>query len=264
MPNYRIEMDVDGNRISTLQDILPTDKKLKALFIGKVPTPNSVSEGHYFKGRQGTMFWNKLIKYKLLKVSPGSYEDENLLEHKYGIVDIAKIPKEYGNEPSNNEYVNGAKRILDVIDIYNPKVIVFIYKKVLDKLLEYAFNIDTKAHYGFNNNLDDIFNCKVFVFPMPGTRCNRLDGHKYMLELKEVLYMDRIDDEDILKQQMRECYDEEEKSFKAVTINDLMCKDCSYAYSHPQLITVCEEYPTMKPGKVLYGGSCDKYNTDFL
>lgn len=39
-----------------------------------------------------------------------------------------------------------------------------------------------------------------------------------------------------------------------------MCKACSYAYSHPQLITVCEEYPAMKPGKVLYRGSCDKYN----
>lgn len=262
MPNYRIEMEVDGKRIFTLKDILPNDKKLKALFIGKVPTLKSVNEGHYFQGRQGTMFWNKLIKYELFKVSPGSYEDENLLENKYGIVDIAKIPKEYGNEPSKNEYVNGAKRILDVIDIYKPMVIVFIYKKVLDKLLKYAFNIDTKAHYGFNNNLEDIFNCKVFVFPMPGTLCRAEDGHKYMMELKNVLSNDKINEEDILKQQMKERYDEEEKNFKEVTLNDLMCKDCSYAYPHPQLITVCKEYSAMKPGKVLYGGNCDKYNKD--
>lgn len=141
MPNYRVEINIDGNRTYTLQDILPTDEKLKALFIGKVPTPNSVNKGHYFQGRQGKMFWNKLIKYELLKVSTGSYEDENLLEHGYGIVDIAKLPKEYGNEPSEKEYVKGVKRILDVIDICKPKVIVFIYKKVLDKLLEYICKV---------------------------------------------------------------------------------------------------------------------------
>lgn len=213
MPNLRIEMDVDGKRIFTLQDILPTDKKLKALFIGKVPTPNSVTEGHYFKGRQGTMFWNKLKKYSIYNAPVGSHEDEYLLEYGYGIVDIAKIPKEYGKEPSKEEYKGGAKRISYVINLYKPKVIVFIYKKVLDKLLKYAFNIDSKAHYGFNYNLEEIFGCKVFVFPMPGTRCNRVDGHKYMLELKEVLYMDRINEEDVLKQQVRERYDEEEKNF---------------------------------------------------
>jgi len=187
MSNYRTEINVDSNIINTLQDILPSNEKLKALFIGKVPTPFSVNEGHYFQGRQGAMFWNKLKNYNILNVPLGSYEDEQLLNHGYGIIDIAKIPQEYGTEPSKDEYKGGAKRISDVINIYKPKVIIFIYKKVLDKLLKYVFNIDTKSQYGFNNNLEGIFNCKVFVFPMPGTPCNRADAHKHMEELKEVI-----------------------------------------------------------------------------
>lgn len=187
MPNYRTEIDIDGNIIYTLQNILPQNKKLKMLFIGKVPTMNSVNEGHYFQGKQGTMFWNKLKKYRILNVPVGCYEDEHLLEHGYGIIDITKVPRGYGIEPSSSEYKEGAKGISNVIEIYKPKIVVFIYKKVLDKLLKYAFNIDTKSHYGFNNNLENLFGSKVFVFPMPGTPCVKRDANKYMEELKEVI-----------------------------------------------------------------------------
>lgn len=180
-------MELNGNSIETLQNILPQNEKLKMLFIGKVPTTNSVNEGHYFQGRQGTMFWNKLKKYSILNVPVGNYEDEYLLEQGYGIIDIIKVPREYGIEPSSDEYKEGAKGISDVIYKYNPKIVVFIYKKVLDKLLKYAFNIDMKAQYGFNYNLEETFGSKVFVFPMPGTPCVRIDANKHMEELKEVL-----------------------------------------------------------------------------
>ncbi len=189
MANYRVSIQLNGNSIETLQNILPQNEKLKMLFIGKVPTSNSVNEGHYFQGRQGTMFWNKLKKYSILNVPAGNYEDEHLLEQGYGIIDITKVPREYGIEPSSDEYIEGAKVISDVIEIYKPKIAVFIYKKVLDKLLEYNFNINTKSHYGFNNNLEELFGSKVFVFPMPGTPCNRENAHRYMLELKEVIDM---------------------------------------------------------------------------
>ncbi|MEY8000947.1 hypothetical protein AB8U03_12220 [Clostridium sp. Mt-5] len=63
MTDYRIQIQVDGETIETLQDILPQGSELNILFVGKVPTPFSVKEGHYFQGRQGKMFWNKLQKY---------------------------------------------------------------------------------------------------------------------------------------------------------------------------------------------------------
>ena len=42
-------------------------------------------------------------------------EDENLLNQKCGITDIVKIPREYGNEPSEEEYKSGLDRILQLI-----------------------------------------------------------------------------------------------------------------------------------------------------
>lgn len=187
MSDYRVQVKIDDRTIETLQDILPFDKKLKILFIGKVPTPLSVNKGHYFQGKQGKIFWNKLIKYEILNVPPGSYEDEQLLNQGYGIIDITKIPREYGDEPSKMEYIEGANRIFDIINLYKPQIIVFIYKKVLDELLKYALKIDTKSIYGFNNNLEEIFGSKVFVFPMAGTPCNKENAHKYMKELRIVL-----------------------------------------------------------------------------
>lgn len=187
MSDYRVQVVIDGRKIETPQDILPSENKLKILFVGKVPTPFSVNKGHYFQGRQGKMFWNKLKEYDILRVPLGSYEDEQFLEHEYGIIDITKIPREYRDEPSIMEYKEGAKRISDIINLYKPQVVIFIYKRVLDKLLEHAFQIDAKSNYGFNNNLEEKFGSKVFVFPMPGTPCMKRDANKYMEELKEVL-----------------------------------------------------------------------------
>ncbi|WP_368489692.1 uracil-DNA glycosylase family protein [Clostridium sp. BJN0013] len=187
MANYRTQIQVDGGTMETLQDILPQGNELNILFVGKVPTPFSVKEGHYFQGRQGKMFWNKLQKYDILHIPSGSKEDEQLLNYGYGIVDITKIPKKYGVEPSADEYRKGAEKISSIIGLYKPKVIVFIYKRVLDRLLDCAFNMNTISQYGFNRNLERVLGSKIFVFPMPGTPCKKDDADKYMMQLKKLI-----------------------------------------------------------------------------
>ena len=187
MKNYQIEITVDGKKHKTLSDILPDNGNLDILFIAKTPAPTSVDKGHYFQGRQGTMFWNKLSEFDILKVPYGQYADNYLLSNNYGITDIVKIPKSYGNEPSNEEYKQGLSRILDVIEKYNPKVIVFVYKKVLDNIIKLSFGISDKSDYGFNSKLDEYFKSKVFVFPMPGTPCKREQATQSMSELKKVI-----------------------------------------------------------------------------
>ena len=167
-----------------MADILPNAGQLNILFIAKTPAPISVTAGHYFQGRQGKMFWNKLAEYSILNVPYGQFEDENLLANKYGLTDIVKIPRDYGNEPSQEEYRNGLQRILNLIKKHNPKVIVFVYKKVLDNILQLGFNLNTKSQYGFNSELQKLFNSKVFVFPMPGTPCTREQGIISMTELQ--------------------------------------------------------------------------------
>lgn len=187
MGNYKTTIQVNGKNHYTLADILPENGKIEILFIAKTPAPISVEAGHYFQGKQGTMFWNRLAEYNILKVPNGDFADNHLLKNNYGITDIVKVPRDYGNEPSTEEYKLGLNRILTTIDKLQPKVIVFVYKAVLDKIIELNFGIKTKANYGFNPQLDKHFQTKVFVFPMPGTPCKSDEAIKAMTELKQLL-----------------------------------------------------------------------------
>ena len=187
MENYKIKIKVDGKECYTLADILPNSGNLDILFIAKTPATASVEVGHYFQGKQGKMFWNRLSDYNILKVPYGSFADSCLLENNYGITDIVKVPRDYGNEPSNEEYKQGLERILAPIKKYNPKVIIFVYKAVLDKITKLNFNINAKSIYGFNPQLEKYFNSKVFVFPMPGTPCKSEEAINAMTKLKQLL-----------------------------------------------------------------------------
>lgn len=185
--NFQTKINIGGNIHNTLADILPPDEKLKILFIAKTPAPVSVNAGHYFQGKQGRMFWNKLSEYDILKVPHGQFEDEYLLINSYGLTDIVKVPRDYGNEPSEKEYHNGLSRILHLITKHEPKVIVFVYKVVLDNIMRLNFAHNTKAKYGFNQHLEKYFGSKVFVFPMPGTKCTKAEGIASMTALQELI-----------------------------------------------------------------------------
>ncbi len=187
MENYQTKIIVDGKEVLTLKDILPEKPGLKILFIAKTPAPISVRAGHYFQGKQGTAFWNKLKSYGILKVNPGIKEDTQLLSHGYGMIDICKVPREYGNEPSDREYREGMERIMKIINTLKPKVTVYVYKKPLDKILKSVFSINEKSVYGFNHDLEEVFGCHVFVFPMPGTPCSTSDAHKAMTQLSSLV-----------------------------------------------------------------------------
>ena len=185
--SHKIKIEVNGNEVETISDILPSKPGLEILFIAKTPSPTSVEAGHYFQGRQGRMFWNKLSRYNILNVPYGEYEDDYLLENFYGITDIVKVPRSYGNEPSDGEYKEGLKRILDLIKLHKPKVICFVYKKVLDQIIKLSFKRNQKSLYGFNPELEKDFGTKVLVFPMPGTLCKSDLAHTSMTSLKELL-----------------------------------------------------------------------------
>jgi G:T/U-mismatch repair DNA glycosylase len=162
--------DSRGDRdVVTLADILPAAGPMKMLMVAKTPAWVSVDVGHYFQGRQGRMFWNRLTEYGLLDVPSGTFEDEALLGHSYGVTDIVKVPRNYGNEPSDDEYREGLQRILELVAQLEPQVLLFVYKRVLDQILRLSFGQREKARYGFNDDLNERFDSRVFVFPMPGT-----------------------------------------------------------------------------------------------
>src|SRR5208337_4194527 len=177
-----ITIVVEGREVSTLRDILPMPPGLRVLFVGKTPAPVSVGEGHYFQGKHGREFWKMLKRYSLLNPTT-AFEDDALLDHGYGITDIAKVPREYGKEPSRSEYAEGSDRVLNLIRCHRPKVVVFVYKKVLDKVLRFRFGIENKSTYGFNPSLESHFGSRIFAFPLPGTPCNKADAESAMREL---------------------------------------------------------------------------------
>lgn len=187
MSNFRTILNVEGKKIETLSDILPNKPGLKILFIAKTPLPKSVESGHYFQGTQGTMLWNKLARYDILKVPDGEYHDEYLLKFGFGITDIVKVPRAYGSEPSADEYQEGMHRILELIKLHEPKILFFVYKGVLDKIMKYKFKCSQKSEYGFNDNLYPFFSSNVFVFPMPGTPCKKEFAHQAMSNLRIML-----------------------------------------------------------------------------
>ena len=183
MIGYQTAIKRDGAQIITLRDILPEQPGLRVLFIAKTPTPVSVDAGHYFQGRQGTMFWNMLKRFGLLNVPVGQFQDDYLLQHGYGLTDIVKVPRSYGDEPRDREYREGQERIIRLIAVHRPRVTVFVYKLVLHQLLKHSHLSIQPTAYGFNPKLEARFGSKIFVFPMPGTPCNRAQAQATMKEL---------------------------------------------------------------------------------
>jgi mismatch-specific thymine-DNA glycosylase len=187
MENYATTIKVNGETFKTLADIVPREPGLEALFVAKTPTQVSVDAGHYFQGSQGRDFWDRLIKYGLLNPTT-EFEDESFLAHGYGLTDIVKLPRNYGNEPSDQEYREGIDRVLGLIGLHKPRVAIFVYKRVLDIVLELRFGIYKKASYGLNPDLKPVFGTNVFAFPLPGVgSCTREQAVSAMNDLKVLL-----------------------------------------------------------------------------
>jgi len=138
------------------------------LIIAKRPALISVSRGHYFQGSQGIAFWNLLKEYRIMQIHNGEYEDTCLLRHGYGITDIVKSPGKYGDEPTEEEYKAGMKKIRSIIKKHKPRILLFVYRRPLEHFLKAAFDDEPELSYGFNAILEHRFGAKVFLFPMPG------------------------------------------------------------------------------------------------
>jgi mismatch-specific thymine-DNA glycosylase len=173
---------VDGRCVQTLNDLLPESPGLNVLFVGKTPAPESVQIGHYFQGQQRRQFWKLLREYGIFEPTT-EFEDDSLLSYRYGLTDIAKVPRPFREEPSPAEYKSGARRVMELVRMHQPRVIVFVYKKVLDTVARLEFGVSQRSSYGFNRGLEPYFRCRVFAFPLPGTPCGREQAKQAMQQL---------------------------------------------------------------------------------
>jgi TDG/mug DNA glycosylase family protein len=185
--DHRIEMELDGQTVVTLADILPARGPLRVLFIGKTPSPASVDAGHYYQGRMGKGLWKRLDEIGLLQAASGEYPDDLLLANGFGMTDLCKLPRPFGEGPSQAEYTEGWERVNGVIASTRPRILAFVYKGALDKVLQYSFGWDHKSGYGFNDDLMRTFGRRVFAFPLPGVACTLRESKRHLGDLAGAL-----------------------------------------------------------------------------
>jgi uracil-DNA glycosylase len=181
--DHRIEIDIDGQTVTMLADIVPVRGPLEVLFIGKTPAPVSVEAGHYLQGRVGKGFWKRLDDVGLLHAAPGEFPDDLLLANGFGMTDVCKVPRPPGEEPSEAEYTDGWERVNGIITRTRPRILAFVYKGALDKVLEYSFGWEHMSGYGFNDDLMRTFGRRVFAFPLPGVSCTLRESQRHLADL---------------------------------------------------------------------------------
>ena len=185
--NHRTKINVDGGTVTTLADIVPARGPLRVLFIGRSPSPASVEAGHYLQGRMGKGLWRRLDEAGLLCAPPGCFADDCLLENGYGMTDLCKLPRPFGEEPDRAEYEAGWERVGSLVMRLRPRILVFVFRGSIDKVLRYSFGWEHKAGYGFNDDLMRTFGRRVFAFPLPGVACTAREAQRHMVDLTGAL-----------------------------------------------------------------------------
>ena len=185
--SHLTEIEVGGAVVPTLADILPEGGELRALFIGKTPSPASVEVGHYFEGKMGRGLWKRLDDAGILSAPADGYADDALLGHGFGVTDICKVPRPFGDEPGRDEYAEGWERVAGIVGTLRPRILVFVYKGSLDKVLRFSFGWEHASCYGFNDDLARTFGRRVFAFPLPGVSCTAREAQRHMTDLARAL-----------------------------------------------------------------------------
>ena len=58
---------------------------------------------------------------------------------------------------------------MELVHMHQPRVIVFVYKKVVDTVAQLEFGVTQRSNYRLNRSLEPYFRCRLFAFPLPGT-----------------------------------------------------------------------------------------------
>jgi double-stranded uracil-DNA glycosylase len=160
MTDYLVTDTWLGEKCDTLADILQPG--LTCVFVGLNPSVVSVEKGHYLQGTLGRQFWALLHAYQILpRPENGTFPDETLLDHGFGITDLVKRPTPRANELTREEVAAGASILRHKIETHQPKFVCSVYKSTLEALAgnKYA------NHYGL---LDDkIGDTRLFAAPFP-------------------------------------------------------------------------------------------------
>ena len=160
------EIRIQDKKVTTLKELLRP--QLRVVFVGINPTPKSVSRGHYYQGKLGKRFWNRLQTYGFTSYLPEGEEDEMAFSEGFGFADLVRKPTSSADDLSTEELHEGASDLLErLLNLGTPRpVIVFVFKKAFD------YSATTLRNKGFQ------------VYRMPGPYSKKADERKIMLDLR--------------------------------------------------------------------------------
>jgi TDG/mug DNA glycosylase family protein len=122
-PKKPTRAEIAAARGKTVPDLIAP--RLKVLFVGINPSLYSAAVRHHF-ARPGNRFWPALhaagFSDRLLHPSEGRL----LLEHGYGITNIADPATASADELSADELMAGARRLVRKVTRYRPAVMAFL------------------------------------------------------------------------------------------------------------------------------------------
>lgn len=161
MPNHRVREVWMGEEVETLEDLMRS--QLRAVCVGINPSPVSVAAGHYYQGRAGQRFFERLRSVGLLPEGSDNYEDDQAFAHGIGFTDIIKRPSANAKELRPVEYIHGRERLRAVLEKNKPSLVIFTFKKTAEVMFgKFAGN-------GFIPGLQ-LGQTEVFVMPGPYER----------------------------------------------------------------------------------------------
>jgi TDG/mug DNA glycosylase family protein len=129
--SHRVTEDWMGKQVETLEDLLRPG--LRAICVGINPAPTSISAGHYYQGRLGQGFYERLRRAGLLPRSPG-WEDDLAFEHGIGFTDIVKRPTGKAAEVRLAEVEYGRGLLREKVEGAAPRLVIFTFKKTAEVL----------------------------------------------------------------------------------------------------------------------------------
>jgi double-stranded uracil-DNA glycosylase len=157
MPNHRIRAEWMGQTVETLEDLLRPG--LRAVCVGINPSLVSVAAGHYYQGRAGQRFFERLRSVGLISAGEG-YEDDLAFSEGVGFTDIVKRPTPSAKGITPEEYEHGKQLLAGKLTERRPELMIFTFKKTAEVLFgKFAGN-------GFVDGLH-LAHSEVFIMPGP-------------------------------------------------------------------------------------------------
>jgi len=163
--DHRITVDWMGEQIETLADLLRPG--LRAVCIGINPSPVSVEAGHYYQGRIGRRFWQRLRQAGVINDAGTGREDDAAFISGIGFTDIVKRPTPRAEAISAAEFDYGREALAERLRRYKPSVLIFAFKKPAVVLFGRFDGC------GFRPDLE-LSGAQVFVMPGPYERKDRV------------------------------------------------------------------------------------------